>query len=227
MYYERDTGSYVSGDTEMRSYTDRRYCGLEEWQRYFLHGHQLNNIYAAPEFPWSLDMLDGPCPFEPKYKLRETHSFFLGLPHVGPESLTAEYWHGSATRLFCRPDKRVLGSEAFTRRTCPFRWHMMRPVYSINGHRPPSSGGQMFPVLPGGYFPASLVQAVTCLVTLQRADYWRLPPPGTLLRCSDGLDGSPSSHVGLLIYSARRVKVTVLEDTVTARNIVFAACRLA
>ncbi len=61
---------------------------VEDWQKFY--GVPLP--VTIPEFPWSPDILNSPCPFNPGKLIKDTHFAFLGLPDINGVPLTVAHW---------------------------------------------------------------------------------------------------------------------------------------
>lgn len=59
------------------------YFGPNEWAQYLFTNLSASCRAKLSFFPWNDAVLDGPCPFTPGKKVRDTHVAFAGLPSFG------------------------------------------------------------------------------------------------------------------------------------------------
>ncbi len=114
-----------------------RFWGLEEWRSAFGPEAAATDV---PDFPWGVDVLTGPCPFDPKKLLRETHFAFLGLDRLHDEPLTILKWQelhpasGPIRFDLYGPDAWFASYPLATSTTCTVRWYLM-PVDTVLAYR--------------------------------------------------------------------------------------------
>ncbi len=111
----------------------KNFFGLKEWQS--LYGANFVNkkkFGEVPDFPWSEDVLNAPCPFVESKRIRETHFVFLGLPIINDRLLTIFGWHeidritGSNQMHYTVNKRSWDGDQKFaTGVTCDFRWYLI------------------------------------------------------------------------------------------------------
>lgn len=111
-----------------------RFFGIAE--RILYLGHDLDDEFArkAPRFPWSIEVLESPCPFYPKYKVRETHFAFLGwsIPDGSPYTLASWVWSNrEIKRWFLTSPESWPGEPAVHNVNLQPHWYLF-PIYTLN-----------------------------------------------------------------------------------------------
>ena len=109
---------------------------------------QSGDLIRMPEFPWSPELLQSPCPFENGKKIYETHMAFLGFssfPFTQSQGLTIAAWRD----YLASSDWRNRGLDMYIEKgllkkkpnflcktTCDFRWYLL-PKTPIALKNPP------------------------------------------------------------------------------------------
>lgn len=117
----------------MRSLRERMGRGLFAWEDWSNHCKAFIQEKDDPGIvsvvPWSIEILDAPCPFSPGKKRKDTHELILELAKVGGEPLSLARFVRMHTLE--RLPRFVVGAEEWTL-TQPFasnlascRWHAM------------------------------------------------------------------------------------------------------
>ncbi len=123
------------GRREIATKNVRRVLGsnlfdVTDWSRYYRLSFAPEVIAAIPPFPWTLELLNSPCPFVKRKKIRQTHFAFLGLDTVRGKALTL------AKFIALHPEKRwphfdsgptqwYLAEGFASIITCSFQWHLL------------------------------------------------------------------------------------------------------
>ena len=76
----------------IRALMGTNFFGVEEWKQYYDVQFPSVDIPQIPPFPWSIELLNSPCPFNPGKCIKDTHFAFLGLPTMHGVPLTVEQW---------------------------------------------------------------------------------------------------------------------------------------
>ncbi len=112
----------------VRKIMDKNFFGLEEWQSLYEANFVNKKFGEVPDFPWSEEVLNAPCPFVEGKRIRETHFVFLGLPIINDKLLSISGWH----EIFVRSDLGLPNKLSWdgnqklaTDFTCDFRWYLM------------------------------------------------------------------------------------------------------
>jgi hypothetical protein len=120
----------ITAEEALRIIGYRNFWDDANWMNEFDSEFSITEIRRAANFPWSEDILRGPCPFFRDKPLWETHFAFLGIPLLNRKPLTALRWHKeemitsepiSALSINpWRPDQRSTMDA-----TMPFRWRLV------------------------------------------------------------------------------------------------------
>ncbi len=65
---------------------------VEDWNKFYGVRPSESQLAEIPKFPWSLDLLNSPCPFNFGKRIKDTHFAFLGLPDINGVPLTVAQW---------------------------------------------------------------------------------------------------------------------------------------
>lgn len=113
-----------------------RYFGVEEWGRHYGATITEEQRCEAGEFPWSLDDLQAPCPFEPGKQVWQTHVAVLMPDRLDGRRLTIM----RIDAIERERRRRVLHAPRFHKphfyarhQTPELRWHLMRSSVSLEG----------------------------------------------------------------------------------------------
>lgn len=107
------------------------FWGVEEWSSIYGVNFNQKHLRRIAEFPWSEEILNGPCPFWTHRRIRDTHFAFLGLDAVNDKFLTVERWREILDYKKEHPkffyDLNELENPFFEekRSRCNFRWYLM------------------------------------------------------------------------------------------------------
>jgi hypothetical protein len=104
----------------------RNFFGIEQWRKFYAVHSAMDISRQLSEFPWSADVLNGPCPFFPGMSVKDTHFAFLGLRSLRGRSLTCLRWYKIHQRRFdLDPTYWHRDQAYFAKKTCEFRWYLM------------------------------------------------------------------------------------------------------
>ena len=109
--------------------------GPDDWTR--CYGIRVVN---PPDFPWSEDVLNSPCPFHKGKTILETHVAFLGIEKLNGEPLSILKFHqlhpATGQPRFYFADNPWYAKEAFATQPLSFRWHLLlREVVPNSGSK--------------------------------------------------------------------------------------------
>lgn len=152
------------GSQKLARIMGKNFFGVEEWLSWYPDCLAENQSCCLPEFPWTENILNSPCPFSPDKAVRETHFAFLGLPRIHDIPLTIVQWE----KLLQTTGQLIFGSRPYgmepdvTEATCEFRWYLM----PLTGIAIPNNRVDRYvyledDVLPREYELASAVEEVT------------------------------------------------------------------
>ena len=109
-----------------RSILGKFFFGAEEWST-----HYGIAVPEVPEFPWSREILNSPCPFVRGRKIKDTHYAFLGVPVFDGEALSIMklnelHPRDKQPKLFSSPAEAWYRQESFaTEVVCQPRWYLL------------------------------------------------------------------------------------------------------
>lgn len=186
------------GDTvSLRKVLGGNLFGASDWTRWY--DIPPETFAAVPPFLWRLDLLHAPCPFFPKWKVRQTHFAFLGISAVRGEPLTLfrfEKFHPSGRKpCFDSGPMPWYGQETFTWKTLELRWYLLLKR-AVPGSTELSYAEQMA-MLPSGYEPPeALAEAMKDIFFYRSHFFWRYLNAECLARCADMTSSGAVVEVG-------------------------------
>lgn len=131
---ENKTGGPIPEEFARTAFNDNNFFGVSDWVSFFgLKLKRSNEHPIASEFPWGLDALEEPCPFNSNKTVQETHFAFLGVETINRrKALTPQMWKKvlSSNNPF-EFNSEFSGNNWFknesflTEKVCLFRWYLM------------------------------------------------------------------------------------------------------
>ena len=155
----------LSGQELARAILGRNFFGIEEWSFFYGIKFSKKQLRKIPEFPWSEDVLNAPCPFYKDKKIKETHFAFLGLDTFKGEPLNILKWQElhpptDQPRFYSYAPDNWYAKELFAITLVhTFRWYLM--LLEVI----PNSSNKTYPeqitMLPIGYEAPQAIEEVT------------------------------------------------------------------
>jgi hypothetical protein len=138
--------------------------GVEDWQALYGVKFTKKQIREAGKFPWSEDVLNGKCPFNPGKLVRETHFAFLGLTGINGEPLTVKKWMAlhpatGQPRFYFASGPWHAGQPYADEATMELKWHLL--LKSIVPGSTDKTPEQQVAMLPEEYEVPSTIAEVT------------------------------------------------------------------
>ncbi|OGY15819.1 MAG: hypothetical protein A3H88_03870 [Candidatus Blackburnbacteria bacterium RIFCSPLOWO2_02_FULL_44_9] len=112
-----------------RGVMSKNFFGIPEWATHYDVSFSEAQLAQVVGFPWSVDALNGPCPFVEGRRIKDTHFAFLGLDTLGGNPLTL--WqlnelHRKGQPKFYSGSGAWYESQPFAIDTaCQFRWYLL------------------------------------------------------------------------------------------------------
>ncbi len=110
----------------------QRFFGIEDWVKLYGISLSAKQLEPVAQFPWSEEVLNGPCQFHSDKVVAQTHVAFLGLDRIGAEALTTMHLHklnpptGQPRLYFDTPRECWYREEEFaTQVACSLRWYLL------------------------------------------------------------------------------------------------------
>ncbi|MEK7142842.1 MAG: hypothetical protein AAB785_01400 [Patescibacteria group bacterium] len=149
----------------------RNLFGLEEWTSFYWISFTQRELSNAVKFPWSEEILDSECPFNPGKAVSETHFAFLGINRYnGPVTeahgpLTTMAWQkiqpaGSQPRFYAYGANCWYPNEQFAAVPLELRWHLALTEIVPRSHSTSWVDMQGM-IIPEAYEVPSLIIEVT------------------------------------------------------------------
>lgn len=137
-----------------RATMGQNFWGVEEWAMLYSARFSKKQLRGVSEFPWSEDVLNGPCPFNKGKAVRETHFAFLGLEKLNADPLTILKWQqlhpasGQPRFASYAPDS-WYSQQTFASETAKLRWYLV--LASIVPNSTNTAWSDQLAMLPADY----------------------------------------------------------------------------
>lgn len=102
-----------------------QYFGIVDWKKTYGVSFTPKQIMAIGDFPWSDELLNSPCPFNPGKTIRETHFAFVGLDTITIMELQRLNPKETEPRFYVYAPDVWYTREEFARRSMKFRWYLL------------------------------------------------------------------------------------------------------
>jgi hypothetical protein len=150
--------------SEARQIMDRNIFDAADWMSYYDVKFTKKQIRDVGKFPWSEDVLNGPCPFHAGKMVRETHFAFLGVTRINGEPLTVNKWMElhpvtGQPRFYFASDPWHAGQPYADEVTMELRWYLL--LKSIVPGSTDKTSEQQVAMLPEEYEVPSTIAEVT------------------------------------------------------------------
>ncbi len=161
--------------------------GVEDWQAMYGVKFTKKQIRDAGKFPWSEDVLNGPCPFNKGKLVKDTHFAFMGLTGINGSPLTVKKWMelhpATGQPKFCfNADPWHAGQPHTDEATMELRWYLL--LKEIVPGSTDKTLEQQVVMLPEEYEVPSTIAEVTKDILVLRKTNVR-PNPSRWAACKE------------------------------------------
>ncbi len=109
---------------------ERFIFNVEHWRRFYRANISRTLVELAAIFPWSDEVLNGPCPFNKNKRVKETHLAFFGMPTLIKKRLTVmalQRLHppSDQPRFYFSHNPEYAQWPYANETTCEARWHLV------------------------------------------------------------------------------------------------------
>lgn len=216
-----NTSDYCIFEDDARALLGHRYFDKARWLK--RHSGVFSGIQWLPVFPWSVDVLNQPCPFFGRGRLiiAETHVAFLGLPWLGAEPYTLTRMARIRSEAFNKNWRGEINDPIFGElECCELRWYLM-PAFLVSPVSPGNIQEQL-DNLPPEYELTSLAVATTKRIYMDQSSF--APPEGYVGRCFDRSPIAPHSHLGIRV-DRRKISYVSVPDDSRVENVTLSVTR--
>ena len=137
---------------------EMEYFGVADWQKFYRVSLTPRQIMAIGDFPWSENLLNSPCPWNPGKTIRETHFAFMGFDTISIMKLQELNPQGKDPCFYVyAPDVWYI-KEKFPHRVLRLRWYLLLREIIPNSEEKTFNTQKM--ILPKEYeVPSAAVEA--------------------------------------------------------------------
>jgi hypothetical protein len=158
-----------------------------DWMSYYDTKFTRKQTREAGKFPWSEDILNSPCPFNPGKLVKDTHFAFLGISSLNGQPLTVAKWielHPATCqpRFYFSNGPWHAGQPHTDMATLELRWYLMlRDIVPGSTNKSPEEQVAMLP--PEYELPSTIAEVTKDLLVFRKTG--ERPNSSRWARCSE------------------------------------------
>ena len=149
---------------EVRAVMGNNLFDAQDWTKYYNVQWTPEQLRDIPPFPWDLELLNSPCPFNPGKCIKDTHVAFLGMPTINESPLTVQKWRElhpatGQPKFYYNNNSWHEGQPHTDVETMQLRWYLMlKEIISDSTSKTPE---EQVAMLPEGYAVPTTIMEVT------------------------------------------------------------------